>query len=153
MSYPEWLLREGWNYWWRFEGFAPALLLAIVWLAASLYRKAFRKPLARQRRSVASLLPIVVWAVLAWRQAINASAIDMAGPAVRYPIFWTCVASSALAGAIVCGTWLAADRVLASPGPTQRLSLGALAPALIAWNLTAAVWIGVFVREASLNVR
>ncbi len=149
MSDIDWWLKYGW-YQLGVEDFWVAVVLAGAWLLVSADVYAFHRTRDRRGRGVLVGLPILTWALLACRQAINTTQIDMAGNYSRSPHFWSCIVASALVGLVVSVSTLVSDRLLAAPGPYGGPSRG-----LIRCNVTSlVVWLGVwtaaFAHEASL---
>ena len=145
----EWWVRYGW-YHDGVEDFVVALALAgaCVLVSADLY--AFHRTRDRRGRGVLVSLPILTWALLSCRQAINASQIDMAGNYSHFPHFWWCILASSLSGLLVCASTLVSDRLLAAPGPYDGVSRGVIKCNLVSLAVWLAVWTWAFAHEATL---
>jgi hypothetical protein len=149
MSITEWWLQYGW-YQLGVEDFFVALLFGGVWLVVAADVYVFHRARDFRGRGRLAGLPMVIWGLLACRQAINTTQIDMAGDYSRYPAFWSCIVASALAGLLVSISTLASDRLLAGPAPSGGLSRGVVACNIVGVVLWLAVWAAAFARELSL---
>ncbi len=148
MSDIEWWLQYGW-YQLGLEDFLVALVLSGVWVLVGADIYAFHRTRDRRGHGAVVGLPILMWALLACRQAINTTQIDMAGNYSRYPHFWACIVASALAGLVVSGSTLASDRFLAPPGPYPGPSRGVIRCNIISLLVWLGVWTAAFAHEAT----
>jgi len=149
MSDMEWWLQYGW-YQMGVEDFLVALVLGSAWVLVAADVYAFHRTRDRRGRGALVGLPILIWALLACRQAINTTQIDMAGNHSRYPHFWSCILASALAGLVVSASTLASDRLLAAPGPYGGPSRGVIRCNIISLVVWLGIWTATFAHEASL---
>jgi hypothetical protein len=145
----EWWLKYGW-YRLGVEDFAPVLVLTAIWLLVTVELAVFHRAKTRHGRGIVVAVPLIAWALFGFRQAINATQIDMAGSYTRYPYYWLCVLTSALVGAVVAVVVVVGDRLLTPTGMHKRLSPGVAVTGIVGGALWVILWIGVFVREASL---
>ena len=149
MSDIDWWLQYGW-YQLGVEDFVVALVLGGAWMLVAVDVYAFHRTRDRRGRGVLLGLPILMWAFLACRQAINTTQIDMAGNYSRYPHYWACVVASALVGLVVSVSTLVNDRLLAPPGPYGGPSRGVIRCNIISLTVWLTVWTWAFAHEASL---
>jgi hypothetical protein len=145
----EWWCQYGW-YQDGVEDFLVALALAGAYVVVSADVYVFHRTRDRRGRGVLVSLPILAWALLACRQAINTSQIDMAGNYSHYPHFWWCILGSSLAGLLVSASTLATDRLLAAPGPYGGVSRGVIRCNIVSLAVWLAVWSWAFAHEATL---
>jgi hypothetical protein len=74
----EWWLKYGW-YQLGVEDFAPVLVLTAAWLLVTVELFVFHRAKTRHGRGIVVAVPLIAWALFGFRQAINATQIDMAG--------------------------------------------------------------------------
>ena len=148
MSGIEWWLQFGW-YQLGIENFLVALVLAGVWVLVAADVYVFHRIRDRRGQGVLLGLPILTWALLACKQALDSTQIDMLGNQSRYPRFWSCIVASALAGLLVSASTLTSDRLLAAPGPYFGPSRGVVRCNIASLVVWLAVWSAAFAHEAS----
>jgi hypothetical protein len=130
--------------------YAVVLIVTAVWLWVAAHQFVFRCNRDRRGRGLLLASPIIAWVLIAFRQAVDATSIDMAGGYSRYPSFWSRVLASALVGLVVSGATFATDRLLAAPGPYGGPSRGVLRCNVIAFTGWTTIWVAVFVHEMAL---
>ena len=150
MSHLDWWLKYGW-YRLGVEDFGPVLVLTAIWLLVTVELFVFHRAKTRHGRGIVVAVPLIAWALFGFRQAINATQIDMAGSYTRYPYYWLCVLTSAVVGAVVAMVVVVVDRLLTPSGMHKRLSPGVAVAGIVGSALWAILWIGVFVHEALLS--
>jgi hypothetical protein len=145
----EWWLEYGW-YQHGVEDFLVALVLASAWLliAADVY--GFHRTRDRRGRGLLVSVPILMWALLACRQAINTTQIDMVGGHSHYPHFLWCILASGLAGLVLSISSFVTDRLLAGPGPYNGPCRGVMRCNVISLAVWLGAWTTAFGYEASL---